>query len=251
MKLSNKILIGAFAAGLLLTLAIMVQLRITQKNYLSTLTTGNKDWVVAEFLIQPFETLHVGNHFEVKWHRGAPMVKVRIEENIKPFLKVSQDSGVLHIDLDQMKLFRTHGGIVVDVWSEHLYKIQLEDFVQFEAMDTLNGEVIHIDVQDHAQLTLGLQAAEARIRLYDFCQVDLSGRAESAILHMGDHSQLEGRRLQLTAAEVEMSDFSNADLSVSGMLKANCVDHAQLSYRGDSVHAEVSQRDFAEIRKEK
>ena len=34
--------------------------------------------------------MEVGNHFEVNWHKGASLVKVRIEENLKPYFKVKQ-----------------------------------------------------------------------------------------------------------------------------------------------------------------
>lgn len=250
MKLSNKILIAFFSLIVIMTLIVMIKVKNIQNEYKQNLTLGNEHWVTAEFSLQEFNELEVGNHFHVNWHKGAPMVKVKIEENIKPFFRATQEGQKVKIHFDSLSSYRFNGSIEVDVYSQTLDQINLEDFVQFVSSDTLTAKELKIELNDHCNVEILANGESLLLRQYDFSDLKISGSSGTADIKMGDHSHLDGGQLDLSAAVIDMSDFSQALLSVRSRMKVECQDHANLEYRGDSVQTEIIQRDFSEVTKE-
>lgn len=250
MKLSNKILIAFFSLIVILTLIVMIKVKSIHNEYKQNLTLGNEHWVTAEFPLQEFNELEVGNHFKVNWHKGVPMVKVKIEENLKPFFRASQDGQKVKIHFDSLSSYRINGSIIVDVYSQSLDNINLEDFVEFVAKDTLVAKELKIELNDHCNVEILANGESLFLRQYDFSNLIISGLCGTADIKMGDHSHLDGGHLDLSAAVIDMSDFSQAIISVRSRMKVECQDHANLEYIGDSVQTEIIQRDFSEVTKE-
>lgn len=249
MKLSNKILIAAYSVFILLTFITMVKLKNATSEFWKTQTIGNMKWVSLEFPLQDFNQLEVGEHFEVIWHKGSPKIKVSIEENLKSYFKAIQSNNKLDIRLDSLSNYKTNGKIVVDVYSESLNEIYLKDFVKFESLDTIRQDTLKIELLDHCDAKLILVAAYLNLDQNDFSQLMLRGNARESKIQINDHSQLNAKHLIIETAVVEMEDFSNAEVNIKARLVADCQDHSNLEYSGDSVIAEIRQKDFSEVEK--
>ncbi len=251
MKLSNKILIAAFSLIIILTFITMIKIKNISEDYRQDQTLGNKNWVTVEFPLQEFTELKVGDHFEVNWHQGVPMVKVHIEENIKSFFKVDQDGQKINIHFDSLTNYRINGKIVVDVYSQSLNQIRLHDFVQFTGLDTILTSKLKIEMEDHCEAEILINVETMELNQFDFCKLEVSGSAKDASIKLSDHCQLGAEQLNISNALVDMDDFTQASIMVRNRLKADCNDHSNLEYKGDSVIAEITQRDFSEVSKEK
>jgi len=251
MKLSNKILIAAFSLIIILTFITMVKIKGISEEYRQNQTLGNKNWVTAEFPLQEFTELKVGDHFKVNWHKGVPMVKVHIEENIKSYFKVDQDGSKVNIHFDSLTSYRINGEIVVDVYSQSLNQIHLHDFVRFTGLDTILTSKLKIEMEDHCEAEFFINVESMELNQFDFCQLEVKGSAKDAQIKLSDHCQLGAEQLNIWTAVVDMDDFTEASILVRNRLKADCNDHSNLEYKGDSVLAEITQRDFSEVSKGK
>lgn len=251
MKLSNKILIAAFSLVMILTLITMIKVKSIQMEYKQNETLGNKNWITAEFPLQEFTELKAGNHFEVNWHKGAPLVKVRIEENLKPFFKVKQEGNKISVGFDSLSSYQLNGVIIVDVYSQTLQSIHLEDFVEFSGKDTINTSEFKLELEDHCVAKVLLNTESLNLRQYDFSDLTIKGLARNVNVKLQDHSQLDADQLITSNSVLDLSDFANASIVVQSKLKVECQDHSNLEYKGDSVIAEIIQRDFSQVTKEK
>lgn len=250
MKLSNKLLIGFFSLVFILTLYTMIKIQHLEKEYFKNRITGNKNWITHEIPLKDFTSLEAGGHFIVRWHKGSPMLKVKIEETLKPFFNFHQSADKTSFDMDSLGSYTSNGSIEVDVYSENLINLNLNGFIQFSSMDTLNNPVLKIELEDHAEVELLIHADSLNLNMYDFCSLQIKGQSHATNLKLSDHSQLEAYEFYITNAYCQMDDFSGAELQVVKYLKAECQDHANLSYKGENVIAESSQRNFSQVNKE-
>jgi hypothetical protein len=249
MKQSNKILIGLFSLLLVLTFITLFKIKSLHDVYKNSETFGNKNWITSELDLKEFSELTAGEHLKVTWHRGIPHAKIQIEESLKNYLKVQQEGTRVIVKMDSLVNYRINGTIEVDLYSQNLDKITLIDFVSFETLDTLSGNELLLELSDHSNASVFLKAAKFELSQFNFSQLTLIGSAQFAKMKLSDHCQLDAQKISIDELEMDMDDFSQAELNVNSKLQAVCSDHSQLEYQGDSVTAEIKQRDFSQVNK--
>ncbi|MBK6543879.1 MAG: DUF2807 domain-containing protein [Saprospiraceae bacterium] len=250
MKLSNKILIAFFSLIFILTIVTMVEIHNLEKDYFNDRISGNQKWTSAEYSILDFHTLEVGGHFVVRWHKGSPKLIVKIEESLKPYFRIKQDSDKLSFNMDSLETYRSNGNIEVDIYSENLRALKLSDFMQFSSKDTLNSGTLSFEFEDHVEVDLLVQTDSLELNLFDFSQLKLKGSSKVTNADLNGHTELDAFDFSMQNAFIHMDDFSKAELLVLNYLKAECQDHAILNYKGSTVTAEINQRNFSEVTKE-
>ncbi|MEI2696412.1 MAG: DUF2807 domain-containing protein [Saprospiraceae bacterium] len=247
MKLSTKLLLSLFGLTILLSFITMFRIQQWHREYDKGIYKGNENWIEKEFPLQEFNSLEVGNHFSVVWHQGAPLVKVKIEENLKSFIKVDQTGKHVIIKFDSLPNYRTNGKIIIDVYSQSLEKIHLKDFMEFKTVDSIQGSKLELELEDHCEVNMYIKTDTLVINMYDFCELNLAGKCSTTNIRLNGHCQLDGEDIQFEQVEMQMDDFSNADIRVGRFIKAALKDHAQLNYKGDSVVADIKTRDFSNV----
>lgn len=247
MKLSTKILLTLFGLAILLSFVTMFKIQQLHREYDKGIYKGNENWIEKEFPLQEFNSLEVGNHFSVVWHQGAPMVKVKIEENLQSLIKVDQTGKHVFIHFDSVSNYRTNGKIVINVYSQTLEKIHLKDFMDFSAADSIQVAKLELELEDHCEANLTIKSDTLLINMYDFCELSLAGTCPVGIVQLSGHCQLNGEEIKIGQLEMQMDDFSSADIRVGRFIKAALRDHAELSYKGDSVIADIKTRDFSNV----
>jgi len=248
MKLSNKIAIAAVAFIMLCTLIVLVKLRFDVNDYQRDLTVGNRSWVQMEVPLTEFTILEAGKHFEVNWHKGSPKATVRVEDNLKQFVMVKQEGQRVTIKMDSIKSYQINEAIIVDVYSNTLGEIFLNEFVQFTMKDSIHAEQIKILTENHAEANMLLNVSQADIQLNDFSSMHIKGSADYINLRLDDHSELNAKNFIINRCDLEMGDFSQARVNVLQKLKANCSDHTSLTYTGYAqLETNIINREFSEV----
>lgn len=247
MKLSTKLLLALFGMTILLSFITMFKIQQLHREYDKGIYKGNEKWIELEFPLQEFNSLEVGSHFSVVWHQGAPMVKVKIEENLKSLIKVDQSDKHVLIHFDSLPNYRTNGKIVIDVYSHSLEKIHLKDFMEFKTADNLQVSKLELELEDHCEVNLNIKSDTLVTTMYDFCELNLTGFCSTGIIRMSGHCQMDGEEIKFDQADMQMDDFSNANIQVGRFIKAALKDHAELNYKGDSVVADIKTRDFSKV----
>ncbi len=250
MKLSNKILITTGIVISLLIFITMVKIKQIQADFRENQTIGNKTWITHEVAINDFDQLELGHHFKANWHRGEAKVSIKIEENLKSYLRIQQDGLKLRIDFDSLVSYESSGPIIVDIYSMGLKEIRLTEFVDFTCLDTITGDRIKLEIQDHSQAEIILAIDTLDLMMYDFSRLDIGGSVSEATIRLNDHTNLEADKLIINQVNVDMNDFTKAYLVVNHRLKAQCMDHSNLEYRGDSLTSEIQQRGFSQVSKD-
>ncbi len=250
MKLSTKLLLALFALGIVLSFITMFKIQQLNAEYSKDIYKGNQNWINLDLPVQAFNSIEIGNHLTVNWHKGAPKATIRIEENLKNIVQLKQTGEHVKIYFDSLSNYRLNGKIVVDLYSESLSKIHLKDFLEFTTVDKLDASKLELELEDHIEATMNLSVDTLWVSMYDFCELTLSGQAAFGNVQLSGHSQLDGSNLNLNAIETQMDDFTEAELNLKRYIKASLKDHAQLNYKGDSVMAEIKTRDFSKVNSE-
>lgn len=250
MKLSNKIALIATGLVILSTLAVMIKVRMAADTYKSELVIGNKSWVEIDVPLMPFTTLEAGKHFVVSWHKGSPKGKIRVEENLKDYVRIIQDGQRIQIRMDSIQSYKSNEAIRIDLYSDTLTEIYLNGFVEFEMKDTLHAAQLFVSSENHSEGNLLLVLDQLELRMNDFSQLKLKGSALNANIKLDDHTELKARDLKTEMMNLNMQDFCEARVNVSKKLIAECSDHAKLVYAGsDSLETQIHNREFSEVNK--
>jgi hypothetical protein len=249
MKLSNKILIATGIVFSLLIFITMVKIKQIQAEYRENQTIGNKNWTTHEMQLSEYDKIDLGHHFKVNWHKGEARLSIKIEENLRPYLKIDQDGQTLKIRFDNQLNYESSGPMVVDLYSPKLSEIRLSEFVVFNTKDTIQAQFLKFEAQDHCKANILLKTDSIELQMFDFCKIDIGGKAALANFRLNDHSTLDADQFVVDQAIMDMNDFTDASLIIKNRLKAQCMDHSNFEYRGDSVTAEIQQRDFSKVRK--
>ncbi len=249
MKLTHKILGIAFIMLVLSALVLMIKIKMEVKQFKHERTIGNQQWEELNVPLTEFDELEAGEHFVVKWHRGSPAGKINVESNLKNYIKIEQNGTHIRIYLDSIHNYKTHGDIVVNVYSGNLKHIRLYDFVEFQALDTLQSIHLQVHMSDHSEARLISVADSLSVSLEDFSELRANGRSAVTRITQMDHSECDASDFQTQVCEADLKDFSSARIKVANQLKADCSDHSEFRYAGDQVRVESNQRDFATIEK--
>lgn len=247
MKLSTKLLLALFGITILLSFITMFKISQLHREYDKGIYKGNENWIEKEFSLQEFNSLEVGGHFSVVWNQGPPMVKVKIEENLKSLIKVDQTGKHVLIHFDSLPNYRTNGKIIINVYSQTLEKIHLKDFMEFKTADSIRGSKLELELEDHCEVSMQIKTDTLLLNMYDFCELDLAGLCSISTIRLSGHSQMDGEGIKFDQVEMQMDDFSNAEIRVAKLIKAALKDHAELNYKGDSVVADIKTRDFSNV----
>lgn len=247
MKLSTKLLLALFGTTILLSFITMFKIQQWHREYDKGIYKGNENWIVKEFPLQAFNSLEVGSHFSIVWHQGSPMVKIKIEENLQNLIKVDQTGNHVFIHYDSLPNYRSNGKIIIDVYSQTLEKIHLKDFMEFNTADSIRGPKLELELEDHCEVNMKIKLDTLLLNMYDFCELNLAGLCSTSIIRMSGHSQLDGEETKLEQLEMQMDDFTQANIRIEKLIKASLKDHAELDYKGDSVVADIKTRDFSNV----
>lgn len=248
MKLSNKI--SWITAGIIVlcTLIVMIKMRVEANKYLKELKVGNKTWVEENIPLTEFTIIEAGKHFVVNWHKGSPKATVRVEENLKQYVKVEQDGQRIRVKMDSLTNYRINESIRIDLYSDSLSEIFMNGFVEFKMKDSLRVQQFKVNIENHANASLWIIANQVNMQLNDFCEVSLKGSTDYLKLDMDDHSSLSAKNFEVNKCDLEMGDFSEARVNVKIHLNAECTDHSNLTYsENPQLETHLINREFSEI----
>ncbi len=249
MKLTHKILGIAFIIMLAAALVLMIKIKLEMRHFMNERTVGNQQWEKLDVQLSEFDGLEASEHFVVRWHKGSPAGKISVENNLKNYVKIDQQGSFIKIHMDSIHNYKMHGDIVIDVYSSTLNRIQLNDFVRFQAMDTVQTTAFQILMGDHSEASLVGHADSVQISLNDFAELQLKGRSAFTKLVQSDHSECDAEEFQAKDCDADLQDFSSGKMKVLNYLKVVCSGHSEFKYSGDSIRVESNERDFGSIEK--
>ncbi|MCC6753633.1 MAG: DUF2807 domain-containing protein [Saprospiraceae bacterium] len=250
MKLSTKISLAALVAVMLTTLYMMIVVKMEIRKYFGEMTIGNGVMKTFDVPLQDFSAVDVSDYFDIHWTRGLPQARVQVDSNLMEFVAIKQNGSHLTIEVDSLHRLRAKKRIRIELQSDSLVQIDLQDYVNLTVHDTLRQNELRLKAGDYCNAKLTLEVALLNIELGDFSDIRVGGTAANFNATMADHSDFNGKALVATNAECSLQDFASARLRVTGLLKASCSDHADLRYDGpDSLRTETQVTDFADIRK--
>ncbi|MBK9108733.1 MAG: DUF2807 domain-containing protein [Saprospiraceae bacterium] len=250
MKLSNKISLIAVAIILISTLVVMIKVKMEANTYQKEMTIGNKSWVEIDVPLTAYTIIEAGKHFEVYWHKGNPNAKIRVEENLKDYVKIIQDGQRISIRMDSIQSYRTHEAIRIDLYSDTLTEIYLNNFVEFHMKDTLRLTQLMVSTENHSEGHLLLILDQLELRMNDFSQLKVMGKITNCNIQMDDHTELKAKALETEFVNLNMQDFCEARVHVAKKLIAELSDHAKLVYSGaENLETQIQNREFSEASK--
>ena len=203
-------------------------------NYISLshkITTENKP-------ITDFDKLEVGEDFEViiKFSDDAESVAIEANENLHEYITVEKKGNTLKIDTKSYSTRGKNGGarerLVAYITAKQLTEIKGEEDVVIELDDKLVGENLTIDLDEDAVLEGYIEVQNLTVKLNEDSTVDIEGSASNMDIEANEDSMVKGYDFEVGDLNVELSEDSEAKLTVNGTIELRARGDSNFYYRG-------------------
>jgi hypothetical protein len=202
---------------------------------------GSGRAVSETFDIRGFSRVDVSHAFDVKIVQGSSYrVVVRVDEELKPHLRVEKRGDTLIIGLKPM---RRHNYRNVTMEAE----VQMPDLRGVEASGATDIRIsgfssakdFDADLSGASYLEGNITAQDVSIEASGASHVRLKGKAEDLRLDISGASSVDLESFPAEDAEIELSGASEADVELSGILDVDASGASHLYFGGNPTMGRV------------
>ncbi len=239
MKISNKILLGLFAALFLHVITGMVIVR----NSLAPGGIGNGDTVIegngitkkVDFPVDNFINIMIEGNYKVELSQGTPSAAIEGDENLIEYLDfgLEEDGKTLSIRAKEGYTLTPKNGITLHISFENLESIQSYGFGNFHSDQTLNFEEIEILMHGAGVADFPLIANTLELQINGSCETTFTGKVNLLEANISGVGQLHAEELIAKKADIKINGSGTANIHVTDFLDAQTSGSSFINYSGD------------------
>jgi len=176
---------------------------------------GNREVLIKKFDIPSFNTLEVGEHFNIKLEKAidAPRVIIETDDNLFEVIHFQVEDGVLdfYTSMEIVKKKRLRITVFVP---EEFYQIKLNGKAKVFNEEMLELKSLQIDTDDKSSAELNLTLKdELHINALKKSDIELKVDVPKAIFVLDDDSQLNGK---IAIKNLDLKVFNSAYATLEG-----------------------------------
>jgi len=149
---------------------------------------------------------------------------------------VEKKGNTLKIDTKSYSTRGKNGGarerLVAYITAKQLTEIKGEEDVVIELDDKLVGENLTIDLDEDAVLEGYIEVQNLTVKLNEDSTVDIEGSASNMDIEANEDSMVKGYDFEVGDLNVELSEDSEAKLTVNGTIELRARGDSNFYYRG-------------------
>ncbi len=202
--------------------------------------TGKGEIISREFDAGDFNELVVelgGNLYYTQGQSGS--VRIETYENHLELIDVRNENGNLYIGSGE-KLSMDYNDPASDgsypkiyVSAPALRSLRVLGMVDFSEVGTITGESFTLDVSGTCSGNIDLDVEKLDVNVDGIAGIELTGRAENAVIRNSGMGAVEALGLTAANAEVEVDGMGAITITCTGKLDASVSGMGNIEYRGD------------------
>jgi hypothetical protein len=167
---------------------------------------------------------------------SAFSVKVTIDEDLQPYIIVSEENGTLHIRQENNTSLNATGRIKVYVSAPLFKQLEASGACKVIGENTLTApDNIDVHVTGASNAKLELDAPKISASMSGASDVTLKGRTKDLVIKGSGASHARCFDLNSENADVDVSGASSTELSASVRLDADASGASHIRYRGNAA----------------
>ncbi|HMK08561.1 MAG TPA: head GIN domain-containing protein, partial [Anaerolineales bacterium] len=203
--------------------------------------SGSGNVVSLEQDVSDFDRIEIGHAFRATIHQGdSYSVVVRIDDNLQPYLRVTQTGGTLSIGLDRDPGFSL-GSVTLEaeITLPNLTSLEASGASQATLVDFASDGDVALEGSGASRLGGKLQAGTLRLTLSGASTSNLAGSAQSLTVDASGASTADLSEYSVVDANVKASGASSATVNASGTLDAEASGASHIRYIGNPTLGNV------------
>jgi hypothetical protein len=197
--------------------------------------------VTEDFDIRGFDGLEISHAFEVEVVRSSSYeVEVRIDGNLREYLRVEKRGDILAIGLEPLRSFNTGNAVLeAEVHMPDLRRVKVSGAgdVRISGFSSAGG--FEVDLSGASYLGGEITAREVRAEASGASRIRLRGKAEDLRLKVSGASNADLEKFPVDHADIELSGASEAAVALSGTLDIDASGASRLFFGGNPTMGRV------------
>jgi hypothetical protein len=208
---------------------------------------GSDETTTVSNAFTGFSKVSISNACDAVVTRGeAYSMVVEVNDNIEKYLNVETSNGGVFITLDNNHNY-THLTFKVTITMPDLEAVTCSDASKLSISGFSSEKPFTASVSDASNVNGNISCGNVSIRASDASDITLTGNAGDLSCKATDASKLMLRNLLCKNVVVDVSDASEARVSVSGTISGKATDASKVTYYGDSVKGSISVHDGSKV----
>lgn len=212
------------------------------------ITTENKD-------ILGFNKINVSEDFEVFIRFSDTEEKIEIEanENLHDLIQVEQKGNSIKIYTESYSTnnWGRKGGasevLVAYITTKELVAIKGSEDVIFVLEDKMYADNLTIDLDEDSTLEGFLEVQNLIVKLTEDSVLDIDGSADIMNVKADEDSYIKGRNFTVNDLTIDLTEDSEATLTVNGDIDLTAREDSIFSYRGNGSFTRKKLRGDSEV----
>ncbi len=213
-----------------------------------TITTETKT-------ITGFDKIEVSEDFEVfiRFSDNVEKVKIEANENLHDLIQVEKHGTTLKIYTKSYSTgYKNNSAdekLVAYITAKNLTEIRGDEDVVIRLEDKLNTENLTILLDEDCTLTGHLDVENLKVDLDEDSVLKITGTANKMVVAANEDSIIKSFDFVVDDLDIDLTDESEAKLTVNGDIKLKATGESTFHYRGDGGFINKRVRGESEVRR--
>lgn len=206
--------------------------------------------IAQDYMIDNYKNIEATGKFKLLLvPNDSAYISVQTHANLIENLEIYNQGSTLNIS-EKKPIDSFESYVVYVYYNQDIEKITISDRVLMETQDDLITEEIRITANDATIIRqFNLIAKDAKIIANNKSEIEISGRATTALLKAKEYAKMELEDLDIKVAEVDLAGESDVKAKISKELTGRVLNNSTLYYEG-TPSKDVDVKDRGEIIKD-
>lgn len=214
--------------------------------------TGSGEVVTFEEDLTGFDEVEISHAFEADISRAeAFRVVIRIDDNLRQYLRVVKRGSTLEIGLEPGRLTSVgRATLEAEITMPELTRIEASGASDVTVTGFESGRPLDVELSGASQIRGDVEAGEARLAVSGASRVTISGSADRLTMEGSGASHIDLSDFSVVEAEIELSGATRATVSTSGRLDARASGASHVTYTGNPTLGEIETSGASSVKQE-
>lgn len=206
--------------------------------------------------ITGFDKIEVSEDFEVfiKFSDAGEKVEIEANENLHELIQVRRVGSTLKIDTKSYSTrgYGKYGGtkerLIAYITAKQLTEIKADEDVVLELKDKYRGEKLTVILDEDCTLSGHIRVENLVVELDEDSVLEIEGKATNMKVDAHEDSMINGPDFVVGDLKIELSEDSEAKLTVNGDINLEATEDSYFHYRGSGEFTRKRLRGDSEVK---
>lgn len=238
---------NSLSIALLLTCLFTANLSFAQR------LKGNGNITEKTYPVSAFNEMEIDGVFDVYLTQGnSESVKLSIDDNLLPYVKVSNDGDKLIVKWEKRKdesVNNVHSNLYITL--KDITRLELHTVGKLQTTNVLRLKALKMDLHHVGSSDVELDCGQLRINYNGVGNVTLSGRAKTADIRCNGVGSLKAFDLAVDVLNLDSNGVGSAEVYAEKEISIESSGVGSVRYRGNATVKKMNASGIGKVKKTK